>query len=1085
MVPTPSGRVVAGVLLGLLSLPACGGGGGGGSSAGGLALLEIRWGRIAAVRDVNQALVAREKVIEEGIQSDLLSYEVTTNSITGTTTVRILSPQGTPQFDAAFAALDDQLGFVVPKTITSPPPYSMVPRNAVALMRFNQPVKASSITPQTIRVFEGVPAVQQLEVLTRLDPSDSRNVIVEPTVSALQSELTGLTVNAFGFPPALTTVTPNLQIRIPTQKDPPNGQTTLLRGASGSSPEDDDPSDGPDLVRTLRSGGSTAATGDPNNGFVLDLVPPTLVGVQGISICAVSPISEIRRQVSLGFSNAGCAFTPEIGDVLKKGASLGLVVGLTGAISPCSPPSIPAQQVFVELISFDAEGNAIEMETGPAEYNLEFKPVDEDQVGCFVTFVPEPTSPGGTSPSGVDPVAVVRVRFSEPMDPDTVRPYDTLTLTMADPTSPPNTSVDDLAPNSFVVGELAASGDLREFTYVPSLPIPHVAGGSESRFLTLRTGSSGVRDLSGNPLTVPAFHLDFSLLPTAPPAPTGGFALRFTRLNETNHDLGLPDLGVGPDPIAAGRPDYGGQIVLDEAVGELRGRPTGRFSKVADFGNPFVGGAPVQLPNPLLTPLTSFGSRLQTLLRHVDLGLSGSERNEMNLDVEGLNWAPFGGTVAADTLPRFKIDLAHSHYFPDEVINTGSLLPDWPLSGLDCGKFYPVNGTPTAANPAGAPGTGIGNPFYFWYWNPETLSVVSTPPGPGDSMRLGFSGFPVTVVDTFPGPYDINPLDLFIVPGTLTPMVPYPAFTQTYTWRDTGIPFGRKGGPNNAGVEPEKWTQVLSGAPPPLYPSGIVPSVALPLLIQCKSYPPTGPSNTLNVNGLQVSLMVNTSAQPNFRVFTTGGINTQGVTVFRNPDGNTPLGGFNPNSTPPGQVTQFACGPELYWSQVDFVVRVTRAFTHWFDLGATTTPGAPIFATPVVEPRGADQPAGTSLIVEYRGASTASGACATTPPGPGCLPLTDATIQLGSNVPNVYGVYIIGGASGFPNQAASSLMTGLAPPFPPFTVGSPQASVLPDFTPDLTRLNGKRYLQMRFTFLSNITTGEVASISSLGVAFVR
>ncbi|MGH7151346.1 MAG: hypothetical protein ACREIU_11645, partial [Planctomycetota bacterium] len=580
-------------------------------------------------------------------------------------------------------------------------------------------------------------------------------------------------------------------------------------------------------------------------------------------------------------------------------------------------------------------------------------------------FVPEPATPGGTNPGGVDPVAVARVRFSEPMDPETVRPYDTLTLTLADPTSPPNTSVDDLAPNAFVVGELAASGDLREFTFVPSLPIPHLAGATETRFLTLRTGSSGVRDLSGNPLTVPAFKLPFSLSSTAPAAPTGGFALRFTRLNETNYDLGLPDLGAGPNPITAGRADYGGQVVLDEVAGELRGRPAGRFVKVADSANPFVGGAPVQLQAPVLTPLTSFGSRLQTVLRHVDLGLSGSEKNEMNLDVEGLNWAPFGGTIAADTLPRFRIDLAHSYYFPDEAIDLGSLLPNWPSSGLNGSKFYPTT-APTLSNPIGE----LGNPFYFWYWDPDANggagSIAQVSPGSEGSMKQGFSGFPATVTDT--SPYAFNPLDLFIVPGTLTPMVPYPPFQQTYTWRDTGIPFARKGGPSNFGVEPEKWSQVLPGAPPPLYGSGQVPSVALPLLIQCKSYPQSG-SNTLNVNGIQVSLMVNTSAQPNFRVFTTGGYNTQGLLVTRNPDGNVPLGGFNPNSTPPGLPTLFAFGPELYWTQVDFVVRVTRAFTHWFDLGATTTPGAPIFAAPVVEPRGADQPAGTTMIVEYRGAT--------------------------------------------------------------------------------------------------------------------
>ncbi|HEU5395238.1 MAG TPA: hypothetical protein VFV36_10625, partial [Candidatus Methylomirabilis sp.] len=80
--------------------------------------------------------------------------------------------------------------------------------------------------------------------------------------------------------------------------------------------------------------------------------------------------------------------------------------------------------------------------------------------------------------------------------------------------------------------------------------------------------------------------------------------------------------------------------------------------------------------------------------------------------------------------------------------------------------------------------------------------------------------------------------------------------------------------------------------------------------------------------------------------------------------------------------------------------------------------------------------------------------------------------------------YIQGGAGAtFPNQAHTGLLTGVVPPFA--TPNSEQAKVLPEFTPDITRLNGKRYLQLRFTFLSNITTGEVPSISSVGVAYVK
>ena len=161
------------------------------------------------------------------------------------------------------------------------------------------------------------------------------------------------------------------------------------------------------------------------------------------------------------------------------------------------------------------------------------------------------------------------------------------------------------------------------------------------------------------------------------------------------------------------------------------------------------------------------------------------------------------------------------------------------------------------------------------------------------------------------------------------------------------------------------------------------------------------------------------------------------------------------------------------------MIRVSRVYTHWFDTGSTSTPGAPIYATPVVEPVGSEQPLGTSVVVEFRGgSSTANGTaalhdCLTNPTT--CDPLNDASKA------NLYGVYIVGGGSVTipPNQMVSTAIGGVQPPF---VTGN---ATLAEWTPDIGRLNGKRYLQMRFTFLNNIVSGDVARLSSLGIAYLR
>ncbi len=1025
-------------------LAACGGGGGGGEG-GGLVLEEVRWGRLVEVRDLAWTLVASDFMVGEWIQGDGYQFEFRPNLATGGQILRILSPQGTPAFDAALAWLEGSLGGIAPSTGSPSFPLAMVPRNAALLLRFNQPVRAESLNTQSLRILAPASTPEPLGVRISIDTRDDRRVILDPVLSADEGASLGVPANALGFPEASTAISPNLELRIPTRRDPSIGQMTLLRGASGGTLEDDDPSDGPDLVRTFRSGGRTSVTGDPNEGFLFDPWPPSIVGERPVSICAVEPATEGRQEVSVNPVGSG-PLAPEAGDVLRQGDALGLVVGILPPVGGC-PLSGVGARLLVEPLSPESIGLA----TGALGTTLGAG--DAASVQWFVAFDP---SAGVPPAGGVDPSAVVRVRFSEPIDPATLVPNDNFGVTNLNPSQE---GFEALVPRDFAVGDVFLSEGGVALAFVPVVPFPHVEGAAEEMFFWIRTGLTGPRDLAGNPLAGATLTIPFSFAPGAASTETAGFALRFGAINETDFSL------AGPDP--EGKPEIAGQLVLGS--GEIRGRPVERFSKVVSPGNPFVGAGPA-FALPVLTPLTSYGSRLQTVWRHCDLGLSSIDTTEMNLDLEGLAWAPAqtsqGGTaypgspgdivvpgvpsVVADTLPRLRIRLSHSYYFPDESLDLASLFPEYPTSGLNATEFYPT-APPSAGNPLGEKG----NPFGFWHWDPEMSGgaggVRSDPP-----------------VDVYDGPYAINPLSAIVVPGNGTTIVPFPPFAPTYTWRDTGFPFALKGGPNGVGVEPMSWVTVFGEPRPAVYPAGQIPSVALPLLIEFRSYPGTA----LNLNGLQVSLpgFIGTGYNgqgllPNFRVFTTGGFNTAGVLVTRNPDGNIPLGGFNPLSfLVPGQPTPPA-GKQIYWGRADFVVRVSRAFTHWFDLGPMETPGAPFFAPAVVGPTAQED--GASTTVEFRGASAVAGSCATVPPT--CDELRDASKA------NVYGVYLTTAGS----QAPTTRLTGVAPPF------TPNNPALSEWTSDLTRLNGKRYLQMRFTFTSDIQTSAVGRLSALGVGFVR
>ena len=236
------------------------------------------------------------------------------------------------------------------------------------------------------------------------------------------------------------------------------------------------------------------------------------------------------------------------------------------------------------------------------------------------------------------------------------------------------------------------------------------------------------------------------------------------------------------------------------------------------------------------------------------------------------------------------IKLSHSHYLPDEHIDPGSLLPTKPQSGLKTTSFV------------------------F-----NTLLKDGTDQEIAHAKGLG---------------YIVNPLDLFVV-GSPTPTflmpfplnrgIPEPADRFYWTWRDTSIL--EVAGPNGNGIPLLIEVDVgLATAAGSIASTSQVPTIGLPILMEHSCYPTV---SGIGLNAFDVSLALNTSRLPAFRVFSTGGVNTSGQTITKDPDLELqPDGGFNPSSTPPGKTTP-PDDPSFYIGQMDTITRISRVHSIW------------------------------------------------------------------------------------------------------------------------------------------------------------
>jgi hypothetical protein len=912
-----------------------------GGHATALRVLSLKWGRLVNIVDSTGELQNTDFVVGEDINTTAATpaypageYTLTTNPVTEITTVTIGAPYTpstlvngveTSAYQKAFKKLDKNLGRiddVPPDANPVDNPFPLIPRNAAVVVAFNDILDPNTVSAETVRMLVGYPPNSPLfcRVIKDINHGDladfagddalefySTRVILDTTVSQVDAITSNppLPPNPIGLPPSVTTTQPNVLIRIPTKTG--LNQVTILRNPTGhglsftNNGSHDTLSATRDIWRSARAGGSGPSTPDANNGFLFDNVQPSVLGTQSVLVLgAPAPVGD-EFIVNLEFDFPTCASALKVGDVLQQPGFVAQVVEAS------DPPLNGVVEAHYRVVA----GSALAV--GLAEISTVFDPVANfGKEACFVRFTNLAEPPN----KKVATDSAIVVRFSEPMDPAGITPFDNMTITRV-AAAPSATQV--------IVGSISPSTDLREFTFFPTVPFKHRAAPptAESYFFNLIGGVDGVTDLAGNALTGVLPQVNFTIDPAAIAQDNGSIVLRFNSSDEL--------FGDEKQEIRSA------QLLFDLQNGVLRPRSVTRQAATADRSQPVPSNMP-QFPGGVQTPLSRLGSKMHTLWRYCDVGFSLLDESTTNMDVEGLSWAPANGAALQDTYGRFEISLAHCKFLPDESFDNINLLPFFANSGL-VAQF--------ANNQA--------DPFN------DPLRVVH-------SRERGYNVFPGDIFEADTGTR--------LMPFPLNRGIPKNQF-KYYTWRDTALqvkaaPAAPQGTSGCPGAElPIVVTITGLGEIGVPYPagaagsSGNVPTIGLPLLMEFKCFPD---SDALGLNAFDILLANTNSPQPNFRAFSTGGTSTSGD-VEKDPDLQvTANGGFSPTSTPPGAPTP-GVDNSFYVGQADLVVRISRAHTIWFDTGSGSNP---TYSAHVVEPRESDLPFGTQLVLAFRGAANAT-----------------------------------------------------------------------------------------------------------------
>ena len=989
------------------------------------------WGRLVDIEAIDPAtgserLYFRDYLIGADIETGI-DYTLDRNPVSGNEVLTIEHPFGSDAFRTAFFRLEQGLQNFLDKGLGANelPPFTSMPRNAAMALRFDDLLLSSSVSAATVLIETGYPPKVPFQARIFPDPNHgdvvgnkfhSTRVIIDMSVSQAEAASSGISPNPIGLPEASDVNLANVVLRIPTILSASATQFELLENLSGhpisfggngstllSSPT-------LDVIRAFRSGGRNSNTGDLYNGFLRDETPPQVLGSLGVTVNVIAPLGGSDYSVDLAFNSLACALTPRAGDLIVLNGGVTAEVTQAGA-----PPGAfgTVTGVLCQLIG----GSPLAFVPGAGQYRAPWDTGVGVVPECFVRFSPEPTTLPAT---GVSTDASVKIGFSEPMFPPSLSSFDGFVVQKG--------AGGATAFDNNVVAVVNPGLDFQDFTFDPLSEFDHDLGSQETYSVELL---SRVTDLAGNALVDTLPRTNFSLSTIEPTVNSAGFAFTFS----------TPSSSTPTGPSSANVDDNGdtfpelrGQFIYDPLRGEIRPRSVDRFSGVIDNdrcsvtamttpGIPTItsGGGFIITPIGALEPLSPHGSRTMALWRYWDLGLKLFDESTYNIDVEGLHWAPFTQGLALDYFTEFSIGLAHGKFLPALEVDPATLVVQFPQSGL------------TSAF---------------------------------DSNLLDPAADPIEVVHERTQGYLVQPLDQFQAPsGTL--LAPWPlnrnkprSDFRYYTFRDTSI--DATGGINSDGADPDLITVVGGdsvqpplgcpeaydfGNPPPPVPEvpdwmggnakfsgragAMIPSIALPLLMDFRNYPDS------SAQGLNLMTYMLGTGQgiPAMRLHSTGAQLPNGNIVPVNPDNQvTASGSFDQTGAPtPGVDDGF------YLGQADFVVRVNRVHTVWLDAGLPST-----WSPALLQPSTLNQPQGTSVTIEYRGATQLNDTAGSVADANLYDPYGDA-VGLGVT-------YVNGDSSWKPASEIGDLV-------------------------------GARYIQMRITMVSNAESGVVPVLSSLGISY--
>ncbi|WP_145197759.1 hypothetical protein [Planctomycetes bacterium Poly30] len=1067
-------------------------------------------------------------------------FTLTTNPVNGMETLCIAEDVtdttvdpflGTSPRERFIDALVEAAGGVRPVTdlgFVGTGNYTMVPRNAAFVLQFDDIIDPATITPQTsIKVIQGNPPV--IPFFARIFPDPNfgaladfdgqpgaefypTRIIIDPAISPAESLATNIATNLTGFPASLSATLANIQVRIPTVK--PVGQVSPLLSNPSNHPvvtndngTFDFGSSTRDVVRAFRSGGLAEVTGDPFSGFLPDREMPQIIGAQGANLAGVfqpdasDPMAFTIPTIT--FNSTLCAQRPVEGDVLTTSVGISAMVLRNSAIpgsldsGAFNPVTGVASSVKVRVLepvpaqfAADPAAGFVGNGQGAAQYASAYDSApDSDDLTrpeCFVTVTPN--SFGFPDAPNVDITtnAEFAIRFSEPMNRDEMEPYESIKLTRR------RVVAQEAA--DYVAGELRGDLNLRTYSFLPIVPLEHTNGTVETFFLSLGEGDLAPKDLAGNPLSALLSPIEYSVLQSAPTQQSGSRVSRFTSLDEE-----APFADLTSDVLTERIPklEWNGQGSVDVARERLRPRPVVREQVFVTTDQP-LPGAMVPGPGTQL-PLNPRGARTQFVWRYIDFGLSlyedgdypkGLDINRLNVDVEAAYLSPLGSNPIFESYPDFTMYMAHSKALPDEVTSNGALL----------------NAS-----------SGIENRF--------TENLLDQTADPLEEVHPRERG------------YTINPGDQSLTPNGTT-LIPLPmnqgvaeVDKEFYTWRDTAIM--TLGGVNTIyGAPPlRNWevnlehprhavvtmmgedcstpnSPVLSPIPSPpspdvlenpLYLPGQMRTAALPLLLDFRCFN----SGTASSGNTFAHGLANASMQPFFRAYSAGGTNQAGVLDIIDPDLETIAnGGYDPTSQPPGAEIP-GLDNVLYYGALDLVSRVNRLTSIFFAAvdPSSFNPGAgnpntdydasysnPSIVAPVIFPTLLDQPQGTAVELAYRGSSAEIQAGSPEREnGQKMDPYGDFFKELPENYdggPEDVQFNRRGNASCW-DASFRYLM------FDPMTGDSEindNVSFLGnslDWRNDTAQLQGARFFQVRISLISNVATGAVPTVSSLGFGWTN